>query len=192
MPDTIDQKTLLSMLMNSQGGAQSDLDLQSLLTSVGAGGEAGGSLSGDQTQLIMRWLEERRAATAASSVEEAPPSEAELGLLRLEEQREARQKRAEMRELNRMIEEVCAERDALVERNDTLAAALGACHLCFGEGEDLTCPNCGGQGKPGWRLPDPIAFREYIAPAVNRVRALQSRRQRGKPPQSGAPRHPPA
>ena len=185
MPDTIDQSTLLSMLMGSQGGAQSGgLDLQSLLTAHGAGGEASGLSSGDPLQLVMRWLEQRRAAEA-SVPEEEPPSEAELELLRLEEMRQARQKREEIRELNRLIKEVCAERDSFVERFDTIAAALGACHLCFRDGLDLTCPVCGGQGRPGWRLPEPEAFREYIAPAVNRVRALTRKRHGGRTAHTG-------
>jgi len=50
----------------------------------------------------------------------------------------------------------------LRRRNDTLAAATGACHLCWGD--DLLCPLCVGRGGPGWQPPDPWAHQRYIAP----------------------------
>jgi len=40
----------------------------------------------------------------------------------------------------------------LSDRNAVLAAALGACHNCWGTHAD--CPVCGGAGVPGWVLPD--------------------------------------
>jgi hypothetical protein len=55
---------------------------------------------------------------------------------------------------------------ALVDRNVLLAAALGACE-CWGE--DLNCPNCGGDGSTGWTDPDPRLFVEYIQPALTRM-----------------------
>jgi hypothetical protein len=66
-----------------------------------------------------------------------------------------------------------AEVDALRGRNDALAAALGACHLCFGD--DRGCEVCHGTGLPGWRPPEGNAFRRYVLPALRRVRAAQAR-----------------
>jgi hypothetical protein len=49
-------------------------------------------------------------------------------------------------------------------RNDALAAALGACYLCWGD--DPTCPFCSGVGAPAWRAVDDSLFEQWILPAV--------------------------
>jgi hypothetical protein len=59
----------------------------------------------------------------------------------------------------------------LREVNDTVAAALGACPVCWG-GDDA-CAVCRGRGKAGGAAPDPDLFRELVVPAVRRVRALR-------------------
>jgi hypothetical protein len=61
-----------------------------------------------------------------------------------------------------------AARDALnrmQERQMVLAAALGACPECWGEEAD--CPHCNGLGRPGWGRPDPVAFGNWVAPAIH-------------------------
>ena len=50
---------------------------------------------------------------------------------------------------------------------DTLALALGACYLCWGD--DPECERCRRHGKPGWQGPNQNLFNEYIAPAVRRM-----------------------
>ena len=77
--------------------------------------------------------------------------------------------RARLRELRDELRE-------LRQRNDVLAAALGACALCWGDDED--CGDCGGEGMPGWQEPDPTLFRELVTPAAERRAA---RRTDGKP-----------
>jgi hypothetical protein len=79
------------------------------------------------------------------------------------------------------VEEVTGQRDSLEKlestvrrlyrelrtlrgRNDALAAALGACYLCWGD--DPTCPFCSGQGAPAWRPVDRSLFEQWIFPAV--------------------------
>ena len=58
----------------------------------------------------------------------------------------------------------------LREVNDTLAAALGACPICWGG--DRTCETCDGYGRAGCFRPDPALFVKLVAPAVRRVRTL--------------------
>jgi len=58
----------------------------------------------------------------------------------------------------------------LVDRNSLLAAAVGACD-CWGE--QVECQLCGGQGVPGWVVPDKELFACYVYPAV---RAVSKRR----------------
>jgi len=70
------------------------------------------------------------------------------------------------------------ELDALREMNDTLAAALGACPLCWG-GEPACA--CRGRGRAGARPPDPELFDELVMPAVRRVHALRRGMGRRRP-----------
>jgi hypothetical protein len=67
-------------------------------------------------------------------------------------------------ELLPLLDQAYAELGVLRHRNDALAAALGACYLCWGE--DPGCPTCDGRGTPGWVSLDPHAYRRLIAPAV--------------------------
>ena len=57
----------------------------------------------------------------------------------------------------------------LVERNEALASALGACD-CWGEQVD--CDVCQGAGIPGWTLPDKQLFLYFVRPAVNAMNRL--------------------
>ena len=61
----------------------------------------------------------------------------------------------------------------LREKCDTLAAALGACALCWGH--DPGCRACRGHGSPGRSLPDDDLFAEYVLPAVRLVHGSRQR-----------------
>jgi hypothetical protein len=64
-------------------------------------------------------------------------------------------------------EETSASRyEELLERNITLASALGACD-CWGESAD--CPICDGDGRAGWLPPDPHLFATYVQPVARAV-----------------------
>ncbi|HLH28557.1 MAG TPA: hypothetical protein VKW77_06550 [Acidimicrobiales bacterium] len=89
--------------------------------------------------------------------------------------REDRRRRA--RKLHQMMEAMSAELESLRERNDALAAALGACYLCWGD--DPGCRVCHGQGCPGSLRPDRPLFLHYVAPALRRA---------GLKPGAGSPR----
>ena len=65
------------------------------------------------------------------------------------------------------LQAVEAELRDLREANDTMAAALGACHLCWGGNE--ACTNCHGRGHSGFMPPDPALFNRLVLPAVRRV-----------------------
>jgi hypothetical protein len=87
-------------------------------------------------------------------------------------------------ELKETIKDLYAELKILRERNDRVAAAVGACYVCFGS--DPFCEECGGRGSPGSRLSEPAAYREYVLPAVLRVQKMQSTRLH-RTTQQGAP-----
>lgn len=182
-----DLQSLLAAQMGGQlgsqlGGQLGSGDLMSLLA-----GQSGAA--SDQFAMAMRWLEQRKAMAPAPVEHE--PSDAELELERLEElqRRRARDdaRRERSRELKALVTSLYAELETLRGRNDAVAAALGACYLCFGE--DPACPECGGRGHPGSLTPEPAAFRRYVVPAVRRARAAQNRPLGHAPPPTG--REPP-
>jgi hypothetical protein len=65
------------------------------------------------------------------------------------------------------------ELEQLRQRNDQLAAALGACYLCWGD--DVDCPVCGGTGVPAAARPDSRYFALYVLPVLNRLRRRPER-----------------
>jgi hypothetical protein len=60
----------------------------------------------------------------------------------------------------------------LSDRNTVLAAALGACHRCWGTHAD--CRVCGGAGVPGWVLPDVDLYASYVHPAVRALKEAET------------------
>ena len=79
------------------------------------------------------------------------------------------QRQESLRRLQGLVQKLYREVKVLRQRNDTLAAALGSCYLCWGE--DPLCMHCGGQGQPGASPPDAGLFSELITPAVKAMRA---------------------
>jgi hypothetical protein len=70
-------------------------------------------------------------------------------------------------------ESVEEELEELRLRNQTLASALGACPICWGE--DDACPKCAGKGRPGSLTPDEALFAALVTPAIRRRRRVQDR-----------------
>jgi len=71
------------------------------------------------------------------------------------------------------LEVARAEVKLLRERCDTVAAALGACGLCWGQ--DQSCRACRGHGAPGHCIPDEELFCELVVPAVRLIHASRKR-----------------
>lgn len=94
----------------------------------------------------------------------------------------AQEPRAEWRRLKARYLGLREAYQALLQRNEVLAAALGACGLCWGE--DATCGSCGGHGGPGAYPPDRALCCHYALPAVRSLR--------GAPPSAWAPEPAPA
>lgn len=150
------------------GDPTGGLDLASLL---GGGGADLKALTSDPQELVRRWLDQRTAAAqeqaeraAAAEVEEEELQEIEA--LRAAQQREEHQ--ARLRELRDLVRNLYDEVEQLRARNDRLAAALGACHICFGT--DPACEECTGAGGPGASRPDAGLFRLLVLPAARRLR----------------------
>lgn len=75
--------------------------------------------------------------------------------------------------LTQRADSMLAELKLLRERNDLLAAAVGACCLCWGQ--DLGCRSCRGRGGPGFCMPDEALFGEYLVPAIQTLRAQKAK-----------------
>ncbi len=71
-------------------------------------------------------------------------------------------------ELESLAQGMFAEIEVLRARNDMLATALGACHLCWGE--DQGCPYCSGAGCVGTYVIKASLFEHVVGPAVRQLR----------------------
>src|SRR5688500_9436515 len=135
--------------------------------------------TGDRDSILQLLRENRPAdskiAALAKRANLDPGQEAILNVLLGMEQEEAQadsddepvktgvRMTSERRELEQEIHD-------LREVNDTLAAALGACPICWGG--DRTCETCDGYGRVGSYRPDPALYVRLVAPAVRRVQTL--------------------
>lgn len=109
--------------------------------------------------LLAKYFAQREAmATDESTPDDAEPSE---------HRREAVEK------LQRLVERMFEELTALRERNVSLATALGACPVCWGD--DLACEACGGDGYPGASVPDAVLFAHYVGPVIKLLRRRSAR-----------------
>lgn len=85
---------------------------------------------------------------------------------RADEDRGAEQKRARIERVRQHVSDLRAAVGSAHDLLDDVAAALGACGVCWGGTDD--CDKCRGRGTPGWRMPDDELFAELVAPAVKR------------------------
>lgn len=74
------------------------------------------------------------------------------------------------------------EHEILMERNDILASALGACPVCWGQ--DSNCEVCRGKGVPGAYALDRDAFVEFVLPSIRKL-GLTRRKDRSSSIDSG-------
>jgi hypothetical protein len=119
--------------------------------------------------LLASFLQMRKPGVDTESASQAED-------LRLAEQEAlAEQERdRSLQELNDTVAKLYSELERLRKRNDELAAAIGACFLCFGA--DPLCSECAGRGRPGAKIPEPIAYKKYVLPALRRVQKAQQMR----------------
>lgn len=116
--------------------------------------------------LLMQWLDQRGQTPPAAAAEDAAAPGADAAAAAPAPAMDEAI-RTDLQTLLAHSSAQAAELEALRQRNDALAAALGACHLCFGE--DAWCPHCGGRGLPGSRRPDAVSFKRYLRPLLLRL-----------------------
>lgn len=154
---------LLSLLLNKQGG-QANVE----------------EMLGNDNDLdpMTRTLLSQALSTSNSQEDdsdEPDPEESDRGARR---HRAIQRLRARFKEMQQQIEEMQWQLEVMETHNDELAAALGACYLCWGQ--DPSCPECDGQGKPGSVVPDWSLFKQWVLPAVKAAQAVRAQRLKRK------------
>lgn len=159
---------LYQILLQRLGGEGGGPSMPDLLSQLGDADPRYATLA----QLLAR----RRAAESeqdeSSGSTDQDPDIIDVEPLRHETEPDERRKWS--RRLRRMVNNMYRELQQLRARNDGLAAALGACYLCWGE--DVLCPVCHGQGQPGAFRSDPELFSAYVAPALQRPAEAASKK----------------
>jgi len=130
--------------------------------------------------MLLQMIESRPPQAAASSPAETTPADRAADVLDADPPGAhglGPAMQADLRVLVQGSQQLAAELAVLQERNDALAAALGACHLCFGA--DAWCPHCGGRGLPGSQRPEATAFARYVRPLLQRLQHQQRQQPAG-------------
>lgn len=129
--------------------------------------------SNPQLMQVLQLFEQRQAQLGESQDEDLLTSEDEVYSVEGSPlENDAEQRVQHVQELEEILSKVYAELEVLRARNDALAAALGACSLCFGD--DPLCDRCFGRGMPGSLPPKPKAFRKYVLPAFRRAEVIEN------------------
>lgn len=112
----------------------------------------------------MAWMAQmllaQRQAQASASPPGDDPRQGELDVLH-EALAHSRGRNARLERLVRGLAEDLKQAQSLLA---DLAAAFGACGLCWGE--DTHCPSCRGRGKPGRFAPDPELRLRFFSQAL--------------------------
>jgi hypothetical protein len=173
---------LLLEALRSRQGSAADPTVQALLAGMNSGSVEGtlpsaqellGQLESTNPTLglIAKYLAARQVnesqtdSADETEVDEVAARAAEDQRLALEQSDHLAQL---VRGLERQVRKMRIELEQLRARNDTLAAALGACYLCWGE--DTNCPVCRGSGGPGYLMPGKAVFAHFVTPAIRRLR----------------------
>jgi len=124
--------------------------------------------------MFAKHMAEQKAIAAAREnlpVIDVEASEVDAEVEEIQEQDE--NSSVELSELRQYMKGMFAEIKLLRERNDALAAAVGACCLCWGQ--NLECRSCRGRGGPGFCMPDESLFEEFVLPAIQTLRAQKAK-----------------
>lgn len=152
-------------------------DMNQLLMNVLSGqSNAEELLGGSDLDPVSRMILSQALATSNNQENDEDDIDPEAG----EDDTSSRRSRAIQRlrtrfaKMQRQIEDLQQQLEEMEVRNDELAAALGACYLCWGE--DPECPECQGKGQPGSIEPEWELFREWVLPAIKAVQVAKSQR----------------
>jgi hypothetical protein len=154
--------------LNGSPGANPIAVPQQLLAQVGGGNPLLSALSKHLAEIQTNGS----THTTARTIDIEPEPEHAQAIDRSKEVLEEGSSNA-VNELREDLKNLSAELKALRERNDLLAATLGACCLCWGQ--DPECRACRGRGRPGYAMADEALFGEFVLPAIRMLRAQRAK-----------------
>jgi hypothetical protein len=171
---------LVDMLarMRSSPDAISNLNIEELLAQQGQ--------TNPMAAMLAKHLAERKASNSLreqARVIDVEASEVDTKLPTEETHNQWEDSAASLAELRQHLNGMLSEMKLLRDRNDALAAAVGACCLCWGE--SLECRSCRGRGGPGFCMPDETLFVEFVLPAVQTLRAQRAKVKSSSPQVQG-------
>jgi hypothetical protein len=123
--------------------------------------------------MLAKQMSEQKAMRAAQESSSVIDIEASTGGEEEFSENQGEDAGAALSELRENMKGMLSELEQLRERNDMLAAAVGACPLCWGQ--NLDCRSCRGRGGPGFCMPDEALFEEFVLPAVRTLRAQRAK-----------------
>lgn len=168
---TEEMRSMLMEMLTNRSGLANGLNMQEVLSRMGQ--------SGANADLIAQYLTKSQAVTTEDDAEvldvefeeddddtlsdfDEPVLPREPIILQAEKATRSRVSE----KLRAKIDGLMAELNEMRARNDTLAAALGACYLCWGA--NPTCQVCRGKGRPGAAIPDQKLFEQVVMPVVKK------------------------
>jgi len=153
----MDPQTLVQLMMTARaGGGDSSAMLQQLVSS-----------SDDPTlRAFATVLGQQQAAERDASEDDDEADNEEL-------ERRAGELTARLEQVQDTLRRVVDELQAMRDRNELLAQALGACPRCWGS--EAACEICGGAGRAGSIEPNPPLFAKFVVPALRRMTEAQRR-----------------
>lgn len=117
-------------------------------------------------KLVAQYLEARRRASEAETSSDDINEEV-YSSQSTDSDKELQHLAEREHKLRLMAKNMAHEITGLRKINDTLAGALGACNVCWGNA--LNCEDCGGKGVPGCFMPDKKLFLEFCAPSIRKI-----------------------
>jgi hypothetical protein len=167
---SVDVRDTLLEALASPAGTGALPKAQELLTQLGESDPTARLLAQflgrRQTQELENETPSKEAETSERSQSFSVPDKAQV---RSDEMSRA------VHQLRRQIESMYRELAELRDRNDALAAAFGACYLCWGNDPD--CEICNGHGRTGFAVPDKKLFAQFAAPAARRLKRKEEATQ---------------
>jgi hypothetical protein len=171
---------LLMQMMAARGGTTNPMLMDLLARMNAPGGCSSGNFedllaqqaaTNPMAAMLAKQLAEQKAARAS---EEARVIDVEAEESVIEEPEvPAEHYLAELNELRERFSAMSLELELLRQRNDTFAAAVGACPLCWGQKSN--CRSCRGRGRAGFCIPDECLFEEFVLPAIRTLKAQMAR-----------------
>lgn len=132
----------------------------------------------------LAWMTQLLAAQRQRGANEEPPQDEPLRVELAALADELAQARARAAKLQDVARRLAVDLRSANARLSDLAAAFGACGLCWGE--DPRCPGCRGRGRPGRFAPDP-ELRLRMFPEPTDVAAASRLSTHPDPPQGDEP-----